>query len=227
VSEKKFSIEEAIRFGWSRMRGNLGFFIVYLIIVFLVEFFFSLFAGLFEDSLPSLSLLFNLGSWIVSVVVAIFSIKIGLRLYDNETVGSYDFLSFSSSLFFKVLLGYILYTIIVIIGLIFLIVPGVYLAIKYRFIGYLMVDRGMEPIDAFKESGRITDGFKWNLLLFFILVGIIIILGLLAFIVGIFAAIPIVIVAEAYVYKKLSSNTVIHSHIAPSDNPFKAPTPVS
>jgi len=55
VSEKRFSIEESIRFGWNRMKDNLGFFIVYLIILFSVEFFFSGFAGLFEDSLPLLS----------------------------------------------------------------------------------------------------------------------------------------------------------------------------
>ncbi|MCZ6554721.1 MAG: hypothetical protein O6759_01230 [Candidatus Dadabacteria bacterium] len=227
MSDNKFSKGEAIRFGWDRMKDNLGFFIVYLIILFSVEFFFSAFAGLFEDSLPFLSLIFNVGLWIVNIISGIFNVKIGLRLYDNERIGSYGFLSFSSSLFFKFLLGYILYLIVVLIGLILLIVPGVYLAIKYQFVTYLIVDKGMGPIEAFKESGKITAGSKWNLFLLIILLLIIVLLGLLAFIVGIFVALPIVMVAVAYVYRKLSSNTVINSDIARSDNPFQPPAPIS
>jgi len=227
VSDNKFSKGESLRFGWNRTKDNLGLFIVYLIILFSVEFFFSAFAGLFEDSLPFLSFIFNVGLWIVNIISVIFTIKIGLRLYDNERIGSYGFLSFSSSLFFKFLLGYILYLIVVLIGLILLIVPGMYLAIKYQFVPYLIVDKNMDVIEAFKKSGKMTDGSKWNLFLLIILLVIIVLLGFLAFIVGIFVALPIAMVAVAYVYRKLSSNEVVHSDIARSDNPFQPPAPIS
>jgi len=226
VSDNKFSKGEAIRFGWDRMKDNLGFFIVYLIILFSVEFFFSAFAGLFEDSLPFLSFIFNVGYWIVIIISSLFVVKIGLRLYDQNKIGSYGFLSFSSSLFFKYLLGYLLLWLVIIIGLILLIVPGMYLAIKYQFVPYLIVDKNMDVIEAFKKSGKMTDGSKWNLFLLTILLVIIIFLGFLAFIVGIFVALPIAM-AVAYVYRKLSSNEVVHSDIARSDNPFQPPTPIS
>ncbi|MEK6223814.1 MAG: hypothetical protein N2A97_02985, partial [Thermodesulfobacteriales bacterium] len=154
MNEKKFSKEAAIKFGWQRMKENLGFFIVYLIILFIIEAFFGFFASAFTESLPSLSLLFNLGFWVVSVVSSIFVIKIGLKLYENEQIGSYDFLSFSSSLFFKFLLGYVLYTLLVVVGFLLLIVPGIYLAIKYQYVQYLIVDKNMDVIEAFKESGK-------------------------------------------------------------------------
>lgn len=227
MSDNKFSKGESLRFGWNRTKDNLGLFIVYLIILFSVEFFFSAFAGLFEDSLPFLSFIFNVGLWIVNIISVIFTIKIGLRLYDNERIGSYGFLSFSSSLFFKFLLGYILYLIVVLIGLILLIVPGMYLAIKYQFVPYLIVDKNMDVIEAFKKSGKMTDGSKWNLFLLIILLVIIVLLGFLAFIVGIFVALPIAMVAVAYVYRELSSNEVVHSDIARSDNPFQPPAPIS
>jgi len=227
VSDNKFSKGEAIRFGWDRMKDNLGFFIVYLIILFSVEFFFSAFAGLFEDSLPFLSFIFNVGYWIVIIISSLFVVKIGLRLYDQNKIGSYSFLSFSSSLFFKYLLGYLLLWLVIIIGLILLIVPGMYLAIKYQFVPYLIVDKNMDVIEAFKKSGKMTDGSKWNLFLLTILLVIIILLGFLAFIVGIFVALPIAMVAVAYVYRKLSSNEVVHSDIARSDNPFQPPAPIS
>lgn len=234
LSETKFSKEQAIKFGWQRMKDNLGFFIVYLIILFLIEFFFSFFIGLFGDKIPSLSLIFNLGSFVVTIVSSIFAVKIGLKLYDNEKIGSYDFLSFSSSTFFKFLLAYILYTIMILVGFILLIVPGIYLAIKYQFFLYLIVEKNMDVIEAFKESGRITDGSKWNLFFFALLLLLIVGIGALVFLVGLFVAIPIAMVAWAYVYKKLSSDSssdVAHapppipaqSDIAKSDNSFQAP----
>lgn len=232
MSEKIFSKEQAIKFGWERMKDNIGFFIVYLLTIFVIEGFFSFFATSFTESLPSLSLLFNLGSWIVSIVSSIFIIKIGLRLYDNVKIGPLDFLSFSSSLFFKFLLGYILYSVLIIIGFILLIVPGIYLAIKYQYVQYLIIDKNMDVFEAFKESGKMTDGHKWNLLLLVLLFVGICILGVMALGIGLLISIPIVIVAQAYVYKKLSSNTVTQSDILVTntgsiDNPFQPPAPSS
>jgi len=262
VSDNKFSKGEAIRFGWDRMKDNLGFFIVYLIILFSVEFFFSAFAGLFEDSLPFLSFIFNVGYWIVIIISSLFVVKIGLRLYDNQKIGSYDFLSFTSSLFIKFLLGYILYWffvligpylwkvlyeysvlkyqtdtyyIFMLIGFLVLIIVSTYLAIKYQFAFYLIVDKNMDVFEAFKESGRLTDGYKWILLLFLIVLLIMGLIGAMVFLVGLFVTIPIAMIALAHVYKQLSaltSNVVTASTAVPpdmpaSDNPFQPPAPIS
>ncbi|MEM7009811.1 MAG: hypothetical protein AAF462_11825, partial [Thermodesulfobacteriota bacterium] len=237
MSEKKFSKEQAIKFGWQRTKDNLGFFIVYLIIVFAVEFFFSFFIELFDEAgFLTLSVLFNLGSFVVSIVVSIFGIKIGLRLYENEKIGSYDFLSFSLSTFFKYLLAYLLFFIIIVVGFILLIVPGIYLAIRYQFCLYLIIDKDMDVIDSFKESTRLTDGSKWNLFVFALLQILIVLAGILALLVGLFVAVPIVIVSWAYVYKMLSSATpnAASSTASPpqmpqttqpqGDNPFMPPS---
>jgi uncharacterized membrane protein len=125
------------------------------------------------------------------------------------------------------LLGYILYGLAILIGLILLIVPGVYLAIKYQFVPYLIVDKGMDPIEAFTESAKMTNGQKWNLFLLILLYILILFVGLLALGVGLLVAAPIVMIAQAYVYKKLSSNAVVNSEIASSDNPFQPPAPTS
>ena len=236
LNEKKFSKEQAIKFGWQRTKDNIGFFIVYLVLLFAIEFFFSFFIEIFDEAgFFSLSVIFNLGSFIVSIVSSIFAVKIGLRLYDNQKIGSYDFLAFNLSTFFKFLLAYILYTIMIIIGFVLLVVPGLYLALKYQFFQFLIIERNMDPIKAFKESGKITDGSKWNLfflaLIFLVIVGI----GALALLVGLFVAIPIIIVAWAYVYKKLSSeisSDVAHTpppiptqnDVVDSNSPFQAPT---
>lgn len=72
----------------------------------------------------------------------------------------------------------------VVVGLLFLIVPGIYLGLKYQFFGYLIVDRGMGPFEALKESGRLTEGAKTDLFVFWLslfcgILVIMIVLGLL------------------------------------------------
>ena len=235
LGEKKFSKKQAIKFGWQRTTNNLGFLIVFFIIIYSVQFFFDFFADLFVERLLFLSMIFHLGSLIVTVFCAIFSIKIGLRLYDNDKIGSYDFLAFNASTFFKFLLAYLLYLIMLSIGFILLVVPGIYLAIKYQYAQYLIIDKDMDVIEAFKESGRITQGHKWNLLAFALLLLAVFVIGVLVFIVGILVAIPVMVIAAAYVYKKLSSNiSMEEAHTPPpiptqnksvqSDSAFQAPT---
>jgi uncharacterized membrane protein len=89
------------------------------------------------------------------------------------------------------------------IGFVFLIVPGIYLAVKYQFYDYLIVDKGMGPIEAIKRSGVLTEGVKWNLVLFWLALVGINILGMIALGVGLIATVPVSWLANAYVYRRL------------------------
>jgi len=84
-----------------------------------------------------------------------------------------------------------------------LVIPGIIWAIKFQYFSYLMVDRGMGPIDALKESAKITEGVRTNLFFLKLLLVVINIVGMLFFVVGLLVTIPISIMAEAYVYRKL------------------------
>jgi len=61
---------------------------------------------------------------------------------------------------------------------------GVYFFLKYQFYGYLIVDRGLGPIEALKQSGKLTDGALKNILVFWLelscgIAAILIVLGIL------------------------------------------------
>ena len=219
---KRFSKGEAVRYGWGKMRENLGFFIGLIIVATLISFFFSGFAGLFDKRLPSLSLIFNIGSFIFSIFIEIVFIKATLNICDGDRAHMDDSLFFSLPLFFKFLLASVLYSLIVTVGFLLLIVPGIYFMIKYQFVLYLIVDKNMDVAQAFSMSSQITNGVKWQLFFFDLLIGIIILAGFLFFGVGIFAALPTALVAVAYVYRKLSSGAV-----SDTGSPFQAPAPVS
>lgn len=222
MAVKRFSKGEAVRYGWRKMSANLGFFIGLIVIAFLISFFFSGFAGLFDKRLPSLSLIFNIGSLFFSVFISIIYLKVSLNICDGDRGGMRDILSLSLPLFFKFLLAMVLYYLIVAAGLILFIVPGYYFMIKYQFVLYLIVDKGMDVVPAFNMSSQITKGVKWQLLFFDLLIGVIVLAGILLFFVGFFVAFPTALFASIFVYRKLSSVTGVSS-----DSPFQAPAPAS
>lgn len=88
-------------------------------------------------------------------------------------------------------------------GLLLCVVPGYILLIGWLFYGHLIVDRRLPVIEAISTSWRITNGHKWKLLLFILLMAAVTLLGELACCVGVFVAIPVVFIANTYVYLRL------------------------
>ncbi|MEM7009629.1 MAG: hypothetical protein AAF462_10900 [Thermodesulfobacteriota bacterium] len=209
MSESIFSKTQAIKFGWQRTKHNLIFFIVFCATWFVIQTFSGLLQIVFNNSGQQfLYAVTYIASILIGVVIYILAIKVGLYLYDNEKIESPNILSFSFPEMYKIFLAYFLYSILVLIGLFLLVIPGIYWAIKYQFAMFLIIDKNMGVIEAFKQSGRITQGAKWNLLLFLIFIILIMIAGALALLVGLFAAYPTVVIAVAYVYKKLSESYI-------------------
>ena len=63
-------------------------------------------------------------------------------------------------------------TVISIILSLIVLVAIVYLFLKYQFYGYIIVDRGSGPLEALKESGRLTEGILKNLFIFWLEIGL-------------------------------------------------------
>ncbi|MCD6385224.1 hypothetical protein J7M23_05540 [Candidatus Sumerlaeota bacterium] len=204
MTTQKFSKGEAIRFGWRTMKSNLGFFIILLIVVGLIYVIPDFIEKLVRKDAPLLAILIHLGSWVISIVVQMGVIKIALRFCDEEEAELGDLFT-CFPLFFKYVAGSILYGLIVIVGLLLLIIPGIIWSIKFWFFPYFIVEEGVGPIQALKKSSLITRGAKWDLFLFGLLLGLINLLGALCLVIGLFATVPTTMVAWAYVYRELSA----------------------
>lgn len=203
------------------MRANLGFFIVFLIIIYAIYMFFGIFTGLFEKRLPVFALVFNLGSLFAGIVINLVMIKVALKFCDDDERPVSEVISFSGSLLFKFVKGYFLYALIVTAGFLLLIVPGIIWMVKYQYILYFIVDKESGAMDALRKSGEITDGVKWKLFAFLLVLGLINMAGALFFLIGLFATVPTSIVAMAHVYRKLSGSA------GPGEaSPFQAPDTV-
>ena len=127
--------------------------------------------------------------------------------------------------FWRFLGASILYSLMVVIGLVFLIVPGIYLALRFQYFGYCIVDRDASVIDSLRQSTRITDSVKWKLLGFGILIVLINILGFICLFIGLFATVPTTTMAMAAVYRKLLEQTQFEGQKAVPASLPSAPPP--
>jgi uncharacterized membrane protein len=204
MAEKKFLKKEAINFGWETAKANIGFFVVFLLIVWVANMVFSApsgyYWGRFYIWTPFLSLL----SLVVGIFIAMAYIRVALRFTRGETA-EFEDLWMSYPKFLEFLVGSILYGLLVLAGLVLLIIPGIYWAVRYQFFGYCILDRDVGPVAAIKMSGRITKGSWWNLFWLGILEFLVVLLGILACFIGLFWAIPTAMVAHAYAYMKLAA----------------------
>ena len=192
MKTKKFSIKEALQVGWEATKKDFKFFVGLLLIVWLI----ILLAALLEQPANVIVII------IAALVIILGLTRISLRHYDKKPVQISDIFR-THNVFFRFLLGALLYHLIVIVGLVLLIVPGIIWSIQFKFYIYFIVDKGAGPIEALKMSSRITKGAKWDLFWFNVTLVGILILGLAAFVVGLFVAIPLIMVSTAHVYRKL------------------------
>ena len=208
MTAEKFSISEAIHFGWNTMKSNLGFFIGLLIFVFLFTSLSSIIAAKATEANIFLGIIFYIADFSLSILISIGLVKIALRFCDNEK-GRFADLFSQYPLFPQYLVGSILYGLIVFAGTILLIIPGIIWGIQFCFYDYFIVDKGLGPIEALKRSSAITRGVKWDLFVFFLVLSGINLLGALCLLIGLFVTIPTTMVALAFVYRKLMAQAEI------------------
>ena len=72
------------------------------------------------------------------------------------------------------------------------------------FAYYVLLDRRVQPVDAIRGSVQLVQRNVGQTLIFYILAGLIIIAGFIACLIGIFVAAPVVLLATAYLYRRLT-----------------------
>lgn len=215
MSERKvnhhiFSKSEAIRFGWQMAKKHFWFFVAVLLISNGINW---LSSYVYEPFISNSDILVKLLG-IISFFVALFinleidfaMLAIYFKIADKKKASVKELSAyFEWDIIFRYFLVTFIYGILILLGTILLIIPGIYFATKYWFAGYIYVDKRTGVLESFKESAKLTQGIKRQLFLLGLLQILIQIGGLLALFVGLFIAIPINYLSDIYVYRKLSS----------------------
>lgn len=206
MDKKDFSIEEAIRYGWGVMKANIWFFVGVLIVAWVIVGIPHAIANALQNQSGGLSFLFRIVGWIAGTIISIGMITIALKFLDNQPPKFEDLFSFKPY-FWKFLGGSILTGLVVWAGMILLIIPGIYWAIKFQYFGYFVVEQGCDPVDSMRRSSRITHTVKWKLFGFGIVLALINVVGAVCLLVGLFVTVPVTMLAYASVYRKLLAQT--------------------
>lgn len=234
MTSKSFIFSEVLGFGWRVMKSNFWFFVGVSIVLFLISSLGQVLGQVMKHysvEIPSF-LVFALFPvmFIIETILGIGLIKITLSFCDGRKprfstlFDGWDcFLRYlGAGLLYSLIVGGIFvvcalplilssavrsipYFTQVIFSIIFVLVT--ILSIKFSLCFYFVIDKGLGPVNALRASDRATRGAKWLLFVFGILCGLINILGVLCFIVGVFVTFPTIAVAAALVYRQLSAQT--------------------
>ncbi len=200
MTQQNFSIREAFFYGWEVTKEKIGFFISILLIYFFIVYLPEI-VPYFSDNII-FNFFVGVVGWVVWMIALMGLVGIALKLYDKKEVKISDLFAYYP-LFFRFLIAQILYFLVVVAGFILFIVPGIIFAVRFWFFDYFIIDKKLGPIEALRQSWRVTQGKIGKLFLFGMAVILVTVLGALALVVGLFVALPITMMATVFVYKKL------------------------
>jgi uncharacterized membrane protein len=203
AKRKSFSIKQLIQAGWNTTTKNFWFLIGVTLILGLSQFLPNLLSGYTHEESILVGLL-NIITYIIFLGLTLGSLKIYLSFVDGKKPQFSDLLSmFKTRLIIRFFLSQLLYGLIVLFGLILFIFPGIYFGLKYVFVANILVDRNVGVFEAFSKSGEITRGIVGRLFLFQLVLSLVALVGLLVVGVGLLVALPVVSLADMYLYRKL------------------------
>lgn len=200
---KKFIILDALKYAWEAFRRDVGYLLaitlIYLFLSSVLSFLISPEGGWSSFVIAVLNIA-------ISIIMQVGVVKISLNYTYNQESNIGDL--FSYAVFApRVFLASILYAIIVTIGLVFLIVPGIYLALRFSQYQYFIIDKDMGILDSFKYSSIVTKDAKIDIFLYFLLLVGLTILSVITLFLGLFVLIPVFWLASAFIYRELVRNT--------------------
>lgn len=148
------------------------------------------------------SLVTNLISQAISIFLTLGITRFGLNFLSGKPA-EIGMIFGEGALFLRSCGAAILFGLMVGLGLVLLIVPGIYLALRFGQYQTAIVDRNMGIFDAFRYSSSITQNNKMSLFGLSILLGLINIAGALALCVGLLFTVPLTWLAGLIAYRWL------------------------
>lgn len=133
-------------------------------------------------------------------------LKIGLALYNGGEptfADAFRHLAWGP----KFLAGQVIYLLMVAVGLVLLIVPGLYLGVRYGLFGFCMVTGEADLLHSFQHSAILSAGTQASLLA--ILVSLLVLNGLGASLLGLglFVTVPLSVLMMTAVFQQLSERS--------------------
>ncbi len=201
ATKPTFSISDTLNEAWQLFKKNWMTLLALGFVTFIISVIINVIARSAGRNGGAI-LLIQVAAFVVNTIISLGWIRVLLKIARGQTAGVEDFQS-GMPYFWNYLLGNILYSLIVVVGFILFIIPGIIWSVQYHFIPYLIADKGVGPMQAMRMSSQMTKDLKFKIWLFFLTMGLVAIGGLIVFVVGLLIAIPVISIATALLYLKL------------------------
>lgn len=206
VQQKKpvpLSIRQAFNFAWPIFKKRFGLFTAVLLTIF--------------------------GAWVALEIVVIAGQRLGIVLWAVAHLAFFIFVAGLEVGFLQICLalcdggeptfadifthlalgpkflaGQILYLLAVVIGLLLLVIPGVFLGVRYALFGFCMAAGETNLVRSFQQSAILSMGAKTDLLWILVALVVLNLLGASLLGVGLFITIPLSVLIMTAVYRQLS-----------------------
>jgi uncharacterized membrane protein len=146
--------------------------------------------------------LFSFFLTLVQVFLSLGFTKIILLLVQDKYVEVADMFN-NFGIFLSYFVASFLYGIAVVLGLFLLVIPGIFIAIRFQFYPYIIIEEGETSFSALQKSYYLSEDLSWELFLLGVVIVAINALGTLLFGIGIIFTYPLTTMATAVVYKGL------------------------
>ena len=107
------------------------------------------------------------------------------------------------------LLAFCIYVVAVVGGVALLVVPGIYLAVRYAFFGQIVATRSTSALEALRDAGAISEGRWWTLCVFLLLVLLLNLAGAAFLGVGLLVTFPVALLATSDLYRSLQQSSPV------------------
>lgn len=203
MSAQPFSDGALLKAAWQRVKDRLGFVIILGIVLAIYFIAGSAIVSWIGSESDWGFMVAQLVFIVLSMVISIGMMRIFLDLADGKDGSLVDLVK-HWNLLLKYIAVSIVYAVVTYVGFFLLIFPGIIWGLKFYFAPWLVVDRGMGPIEAMKASSQMTMGMKWDLLGFYAVVAVVTLIGLACLGVGLIVTMPLSTIATAMLYRHLS-----------------------
>lgn len=140
---------------------------------------------------------------LIQLFLSLGFIKIMLRLVQDKYVEVADMFN-NFTPFLSYFVASFLYGIAVALGLLLLIVPGIFIAIRFQFYPYFILEENASSFTALQKSFNLSQNLTLELFLLGVVVIALNVAGILLFGVGIVLTYPLTTMATAIAYKSLN-----------------------
>jgi hypothetical protein len=200
VATPRFSAGEAISYGWDAFKANAGPLVLLIVLILVTN---TLLGWLAPDRSTVLMIGWSALQLFVSLVLGLGVIRVALAVLDGRTPYVNDLVSTRGLLPYTI--ATLLFSVIVTIGLILCIIPGLIAGFLLQFYSFAILDdrstSGADPIAALRRSYEVTSANVGGLILLALACIGINFIGAMLCGLGLLVSIPVSWVAIAYAWR--------------------------